>query len=216
MSSLLILNPNSSIAVTEAIAQVATACLPLGSYAVQQLDAGPAVIEDESAAAQAAELVCERLYEQRSAFAAFVVACHGDPGVTEAGRLTEKEVCGIGAASFRAAAAHKGDFGVITLGDRLVAAKWRQLANCGLNDRCAAVEPTNTGVLDYLAGDPPTLAPYLAAGRRAVGRGADVLVLGCAGMAPAARAMRRELCVPVIEPVEAGIREAVSALARAA
>lgn len=213
MSSLLILNPNSSRAVTEAIAGVAAACLPPGSYAVHQIDAGPSVIEDEPAASQAAELVSEYLQAQRSSFEAFVVACHGDPGVTEARRHTGRNVCGIGAASFRAAAAHGGHFGVITLGGGLVDSKWRQLARCGLSDRCVSVEPTNTGVLEYLTGDQPALAPYLEAGRRAIGRGADVLVLGCAGMAPAARAVRRALRVPVIEPVEAGIREAVSAAA---
>lgn len=216
MSSVLILNPNSSTAVTEAIAGIALACLPPGSYAVEQIDAGPSVIEDESAALQAAELVCECLRAQRLSFDAFVVACHGDPGVAEARRVTGRKVCGIGAASFRAAAAHGGHFGVITLGDRLVDSKWRQLARCGLSDRCVAVEPTNTGVLDYLTGDPPPLVPYLEAGRRAIARGADVLVLGCAGMAPAARAVRRELRLPVIEPVQAGIREAASAAARAA
>ena len=212
MTRLLILNPNSSPAVTEAIAQVAAASLAPGSFAVEQIDAGPAVIEDEQTALRAAELVCARLRSRRSQYDSFVVACHGDPGVQEAARITEKRICGIGAASFRAAAARGGHFGVITLGPQLVERKRRQVAGCGLASHCVAIEPTHTGVLDYVTAR-PALTPYLDAGRRAIERGACVLVLGCAGMAPAARALERELGVAVVEPVEAGVREAVSASA---
>jgi allantoin racemase len=142
--------------------------------------------------------------------------CHGDPGVDEAQRAITKLVYGIGAASFRAAAARGGRFGVITLGRGLVDAKWRQLIRCGLEGRCAAVEPTNTGVLHGVGTGSPDPAPYLDAGRRAISRGASVLVLGCAGMAPTAQTVQRELGVPVIEPVAAGIREAVRSRSDAA
>jgi allantoin racemase len=211
VTRLLIVNPNSSRPVTEAIAAVAEASLAPGSFAVEQIDAGPAVIEDEETARRASELVCERLRARRSQYDSFLVACHGDPGVEEAARITEKRVCGIGAASFRAAAARGGDFGVITLGPDLVARKRRQVARCGLAFQCVAIEPTHTGVLDYVTAQRPTLTPYLDAGRRAIERGASVLVLGCAGMAPAAKALERELGVAVVEPVEAGVLEAAPA-----
>ena len=215
MTPVLILNPNSSLPVTEAIARVAAVLLPAGSFAVDQIDAGPAAIEDEKTSLLAAELVCEELHSRRLQYDSFVVACHGDPGVSEAARITGKTVCGIGAASFRAAAA-RGDFGVITLGPQLVERKWRQVADSGLASHCVAVEPTHTGVLEYVTAQRPTLTPYLDAGRRAIERGASVLVLGCAGMAPAARALERELGVAVVEPVEAGIREAAPSAMRVA
>jgi allantoin racemase len=206
---LLIVNPNSSVAVTDAIASVAASLLAAGTYAVEQIDEGPTVIEDETAARQAAALVCERLWDRYESFHDCIVACHGDPGVDEAARMTGKPVRGIGGASLRAAAARGARFGVITLGGQLVESKWRQLVRWGLADRCAAVEPTNTGVLHALSDGAPDLAPYLAAGRRAIERGASSLVLGCAGMTPTAQALERELGVPVIEPVEAAIREAL-------
>jgi allantoin racemase len=211
VTRLLILNPNSSLPVTEAITQVASASLAPGTFAVEQIDEGPAVIEDEAAALRAAALVCARLRSRRSQYDSFVVACHGDPGVEQAARITQKGVCGIGAASFRAAATRGEGFGVITLGRQLVERKRRQVARCGLASHCVAIEPTHTGVLDCVTAERPALTPYLDAGRRAIERGASVLVLGCAGMAPAARALERELGVAVVEPVEAGIREAVPA-----
>jgi allantoin racemase len=208
---LLILNPNSSPQVTTAIAEAALACLDPSGYEVQQIDEGPPVIEDEAAALLAADLVSERLRAQRASFDAFVVACHGDPGVTAAQQETGKPVTGIGAASFRAAAARGEYFGVITLGPELVEHKWRQVARCGLEARCAAIEPTHTGVLHGVGAQASDLTPYLEAGRRAIGLGADVLVLGCAGMVRVAEAVERELGVPVVEPVAAGIREAAVA-----
>jgi allantoin racemase len=211
MSGVLILNPNSSWSVTRAIEGIAAACLSSGSYAVEQIDDGPPVIEDEADGRRAAELVCERLDAGHYPYDAFVVACHGDPGVAEATRMTGKPVCGIGAASFRAAAALGGRFGVITLGRQLVVSKWRQVARSGLDERCVSVEPTETGVLHVVGSEVPDLTPYVAAARRAIGQGATALVLGCAGMAPTAAAIEREVGVPVIEPVGAGIREAARA-----
>lgn len=100
---------------------------------------------------------------------------------------------------------------MITLGSELVARKRRQVARCGLACQCVAIEPTHTGVLDCVTAQRPTLTPYLDAGRRAIERGAKVLVLGCARMAPAARALERELGIAVVEPVEAGNGEAAPA-----
>lgn len=212
--AVLILNPNSSSKVTAAIADAAKACHESGTYEVQQIDEAPTVIEDDGAVKLAAELVRERVRAQRGAFDAFVVACHADPGVRAAQQETGKPVSGIGAASFRAAVAHGGRFGVITLGPELVPRKWRQLEGCGLGSRCVAIEPSHSGVLDGVSTEAPDLTPYLEAGRSAIARGANVLVLGCAGMVRIATAIERELGVPVVEPVAAGIREATAAVRR--
>ncbi len=208
--AVLILNPNSSPEVTAAIADAAMACHDSGAYEVQQIDEGPIVIEDDAAVKLAAKLVCDRVRALRGAFDAFVVACHADPGVRAAQQETGKPVSGIAAASFRTAAARGGRFGVITLGPELVQRKWRQVEGCGLRSRCVAIEPSHRGVLHSVSTEAPDLTPYLEAGRKAIASGADVLVLGCAGMAGVATAVECELGVPVVEPVAAGIREATA------
>lgn len=208
--TLLILNPNSSPQVTAAIALAAQACADVGRYEVQTIEEGPLVIEDEAAVLLAAGLVFERVRAQSAAFDAFVIACHGDPGVSTAQTQIDKPVVGIGAASFREAAARGERFGVITLGPELVERKWQQVAQSGLRGRCAAIEPTHTGVLHGVSAQAPDLTPYLEAGSRAIGHGADVLILACAGMSLLADAVARELGVLVVEPVAAGIREAVA------
>lgn len=92
--------------------------------------------------------------------------------------------------------------------------KWRQVERCGLRSRCVAIEPSHSGVLYGVSTEAPDLTPYLEAGRTAIARGADVLVLGCAGMVHVATVVERELGVPVIEPVSAGIREATAGVSR--
>lgn len=199
-ATVLVLNPNSSAAVTEAVAAATDALtVPGVRFAVEQLDDGPPVIESDADLAAATRLVPERLRARSATIAAAVVACHGDPGVTES-RTTGVPVLGIGETSFLAACALAGRFGLITLGPGIVARKRHQIDRCGLTSRCAAVEPTGTGVLHGTTGSPDT-APYLTAAERAIAAGAGALVLGCAGMVTLRDALQADLPVPVIEPV---------------
>lgn len=204
-SRILILNPNSSWAVTDAIRQAISELGETGNCTVEQIDEGPPAIEGLQDEVLAAPLVMGRIAAAEGDYDAFVVACHGDPGV-----LASREVCpkkpvvGIGEASVLAACALGARFGLITLGGGLVEKKWRQLKEYGIAERCAAVEPTGTGVLHGVE-QGVDFEVYVEAGRRAVVRGADVLVLGCAGMIRAARTVEERLGVPVVEPVSAAV-----------
>ncbi len=112
------------------------------------------------------------------------------------------------------ACAYAGVFGLITLGSGLVEAKRRQVERAGLSARCVAIEPTGTGVLDGV-GAAIDLEPYLRAGRAALERGAEALVLGCAGMVNVCDGLSEALNVPVIEPVASTCLVAASTLASA-
>jgi allantoin racemase len=201
----LVINPNRSTAVTEAIrdALAASAWDPW-TFRVEQIDEGPETIEGYRDEAVAAPLVVDRVTRRQAEFEAFVIACHGDPGLLAAREACPKPVVGIGEASMLAACGLGHRFGLITLRRSLVAKKWRQLREYGLVERCAAVEPTETGVL-HGTDNPGDVGPYVSAGARALEQGAEVLVLGCAGMALARRAVEDELGVRVVEPVAAAL-----------
>jgi allantoin racemase len=199
-SRVLVLNPNSSEVVTETIRDAVAGAEGTGvTFEVRQLDDGPLVIESEADHEFVAPLVRDFLSERAAVYDVMVVACHGDPAVAELRRQSGM-VLGIGEVSMFAAAALGGRFGILSLGQALVARKWRQVRNAGLEQRCAAVEATGTGVLDGVAQD-VDLAPYLSAGRRAIDAGAGALVLGCAGMVQLRDALATALQVPVVEPV---------------
>lgn len=197
----LVLNPNSSIAVTTAIR---TALDPYETervrFTVEQIDAAPHAIATPEDHRVVTPLVVRALRREADGYDAVVVACHGDPGVHESRGHTHTPVLGIGEASFHAAAAVTDRFAVLTLSDALVDRKWGQIRAAGLERSCAAVVPTNTTV-DHGTGPDPDLTSYEAAGRQAIRTGAHALILGCAGMSPLTARLAHALHVPVIDPV---------------
>ncbi|MEV5487271.1 aspartate/glutamate racemase family protein [Streptomyces bobili] len=78
-----------------------------------------------------------------------------------------------------------------------------ELAGVGRN--CAAVGGTGLGVLD-LGDTDRTQAAFLAAAERARDAGAEVLVLGCAGMTGLQRAVGEKLGLPVVDGVAAAVK----------
>ncbi|WP_323179855.1 aspartate/glutamate racemase family protein [Streptomyces bobili] len=80
-----------------------------------------------------------------------------------------------------------------------------ELAGVGRN--CAAVVGTGLGVLD-LGDTDRTQAAFLAAAERARDAGAEVLVLGCAGMTGLQRALGEKLGLPVVDGVAAAVKPA--------
>jgi allantoin racemase len=211
MTRILVINPNSSRSVTEAIAEVAgDAMPPRFDVDVRQIDAGPPTIEGDLDEARAAPLVIDAVWACRDDFDAFVIACHGDPGLHACREAVGKTVVGIGEASMLAACAVGNRFGIITLSRRIVGKKWRQVQLAGVTERCAAIIPAGVGVLHASKGSAPD--PYIAAGREALSQGADVLILGCAGMTGVRLAVAESLHVTVIDPVIAGAHLAAASL----
>lgn len=198
----LVLNPNSSGAVTDVIRNATEELgLPGVRFTVDQLDEAPPVLETEKDDLEVTPLVIDYVSRRRHEFDAFIIACHGDPGLA-ASRKLSPHVFGIGETSLLVACAYAERFGLLTLGSGLVDVKRRQVERAGLGARCAAIEPTETGVLHGVRPE-VDLEPYLRAGRAALNRGAEALVLGCAGMVNVCQALFEALHVPIIEPVVA-------------
>jgi len=199
---IVVLNPNSSPAVSAAIERACSAApMPPGSWRVDQLDAAPAAIESDEDVAAAGRLVAQYAAAHRPE--TLVVACHSDPGLDDAREvLGPGAALGIGETSMLVAAARAARFGVVSLTDGAVERKWAMLARLRVSERCAAVVATGTRVLDGVD-DGHDEAPYVRAAEQARAAGAGAVVLGCAGMADVARSVQRAVGVPVVEPVAA-------------
>jgi allantoin racemase len=210
--SVLVINPNSSPSVTEAIGCAAASIrLPGVEFVTKQLDSGPAVIESDEEHQQAAEALVESIVALAMGHNCVIIACHGDPGLVKARQAVSVPVLGIGETSMLAAAAATRSFGVLTLGPDVVPRKWRQLRATGIQNRCIAVEPTETGVLHAMNKN-VDLTPYVMAARSAIAKGADVLVLGCAGMVSVHERLTEVVDTPVVEPVLAACLTAAGLL----
>ena len=93
--------------------------------------------------------------------------------------------------------------GIVAILDRSIPRHRRAVGAMGLNDRLAGDRALGLGVGD-LADAPRTLARMVEVGRALKERdGADVLVMGCAGMAGYRAELAAAVGLPVVEPVQA-------------
>lgn len=134
-----------------------------------------------------------------------VIACFGDPGLDAAREVAAGPVIGIAEAGMRAATYLGRTFGVVTTLARS-AGRTRELAHrYGIAAYCCGVRATDIPVLE-LETDPDARSRILTECRTAIEvDGAEVIVLGCAGMADLCADLSRELGIPVIDGVAAAV-----------
>lgn len=216
MTRVLVINPNSSASVTAAIdAAVAPLRLAGGpEIATHTLAEGPPSVSSQRDA-DGVVMPLVRLVE-RDPSDAFVLACFSDPGlyaVREA--ASGRPVMGIAEWGLLRALSLGDRFGIIALSRASLGRQRRMVGAMGLTARYAASRPVGASAAET-TGD--AISERLAeAGRTLVERdGADVLVLGCAGMAAHRDALAAMLGVPVVEPVQQATLAALGAVLLAA
>ncbi len=209
-----LLNPNTTEAMTDAMATVARAVLPPDvGVAPFTAPRGPEAIEGYEEQAVAAATVCEMM-RLHPGFDAYLIACFGDPGLYPARELTRAPVVGIGQAAYHAACVLGRRFAVLTTLARGIGTIEDRLIAYGLLDRCAAIRPTGVPVLGHGSGG-EGLSRLCHEARRAVEEnGADTIVLACGSMAGEAEAVAEAAAVPVVDGMVVGALQAYS-LARA-
>ncbi|CAJ58873.1 MULTISPECIES: aspartate/glutamate racemase family protein [Frankia] len=150
----------------------------------------------------------------RSGVDGAMVACSGDPGITEARTLVDIPVVGPWEATLHLASSYAYRFGVVTVEDRAWAETCHSLiARNGLLDRCVGVERIETpsakaftegfGNPDFVVEDIRRQAGKL------VDRGAGAIVIGSAGlstMAAAAGLHSIDGGIPVFETLSVGLK----------
>ena len=207
---IVVINPNSTQAVTDGIA---ASLERAGGPAIEcvTLAEGPPGIESDADVAAVVQPLCD-LVRARPDAAAFVNACFSDPGLAELRGVTSRPVFGIGESAYRSALDLGQCFGVISILPASVARHARYIAELGLAEHCAGDRALGLGVVE-LADRERTFARLLAVGRDLRDHdGAEVLILGCAGMAGHRRALEDALELPVVEPCQAAVTRAIGRL----
>ncbi len=143
---------------------------------------------------------------------AFVIACYSDPGLHVCREATPRPVFGIAECGVLTALARAGRFGVIAIGQRSIARHMRYLRQMALTERLAGERPLEMTVAETASGE-RTLTRMIEVGRELREKdGAEVLVMGCAGMARHRRPLERALGIPVIDPTQAAVTMALGAV----
>ena len=213
---LVVINPNTTAAMTARIGEAAQAAASAGTHvrAVNPPD-GPVSIEGYYDEAFSVPGLLREIRRHDTAGKAagtqppqaYVLACFDDTGLDAARCATAAPVIGIGEAAFHLASLVSGKFSVITTLSRSIGAIEHNLIRYGLAARCARVRASEVAVLDLEAPGSPAQARIDAEIAAALREDrAEAIVLGCAGMAHFAAELSTRHGVPVIDGVAAAVK----------
>ena len=211
--SLIVINPNSSETVTQGID---AAVEPLRRFGVPirclTLAEGPPGIESQLQADLTIAPMLDLAAAQTDA-AGYVIACFGDPGLHALRDQTALPVLGIQEAAVMTALTLGQRFGVIAILPGSIPRHLRAFGSMGVLDRLAGDRALGLGVGD-LADPGKSLAAMIATGKRLRDAdGADVLIMGCAGMAQYRATLEAETRLAVVEPCQAAAATALGRIA---
>ncbi|MBJ7328905.1 MAG: aspartate/glutamate racemase family protein [Solirubrobacteraceae bacterium] len=206
---LLVINPNTTQAMTDAIGESARAAARPGTEIEAISPAwGPASIEGHVEEALAAAATLDTIAKVGDEYDGIAIACYGDPGLYAARELSPVPVVGIAESSMLMATMVAHSFSVVTVIDKIVPMLEDVVARYGLTDRCASVRGTPLAVLE-IEEDPERAArEVVAAARAAIAEdGAEAICLGCAGMGVLECTVREELDgIPVLDGVATAVK----------
>lgn len=218
--SILVINPNSSKSMTEALYPIIEPVISSSSVSVQYFTGPPKCppsINDQETAELSAEVCLPILLPELTEHDGFLVACYSEhPLVHLLRQYTSKPVIGIFEASVTHALLLRGSagWGIVTTGKT-----WEDLLSVGVGNFVGeegggfeGVESTGLNADQLHHADPTEVKKRIGdAAVRLVGRG-DVraICLGCAGMAGMDRAITEALAplgktVNIIDGVKAGV-----------
>jgi allantoin racemase len=213
---IIVINPNSTQRVTDAIDAALEPWRMRGGPDIEcvTLAEGPPGIETQAHVEQVVLPIC-RLVRARENAAAFVIACFSDPGLHAAREATEKPVLGIAECGLLTALTLGERFGIIAILKSSLPRHLRYVRQLGPAGRFAGEAPLGLGVLE-LADEARTMERMVEVGARLRDdAGADVLVLGCAGMAQYRGALEHTLRIPVVDPTQAAVTMAIGRVRQA-
>ena len=210
---ILVINPNSNEDVTHGIKAAVEPMAVAGGLEIEcvTLREGPIGIETQ-ADVESVALPLRSLISSDQQSDAFVIACYSDPGLHVCREAASKPVFGINECAVLTALAQGDRFGVLAIKEASVRRHMRYLRQLGLLERFAGERPLNMSVAETASGI-DTLERMITVGQELQQQdGADVIIMGCAGMARHRKALEAELGVPVVDPCQAAVTMAVGAV----
>src|SRR5215470_12625893 len=211
---IIVINPNSSATVTRAIdAAVEPLRSPSGpAIECLTLPEGPPGIETQRHVDEVVTPLCRLVEQQDNRASAFVIACFSDPGLHAVREATSKPAFGIAESGLLTALTLGSAIGIISILAAAIPRHWRYVRALGIESRVVGDIAIGLGVAQ-LSDEGETKRRMTEAGRRLIDdHGADVIVMGCAGMARQRAGLEASLGVPVVDPTPAAVGAAITAV----
>lgn len=209
--TILVVNPNTSQEMTQAIDRIGQAAAGSSAHVVTlRSQRGPYTVEGALDAALATAGMLEAVAAYEGPFDAVVVACFSDPGVEALRLLVQVPVVGIGAASFTQAGFISQRFAIVTPSVGTPARYAVVAASMGLSKYFLGTYATPLSVADFESDDPAVLETLVRQAQQAVKDGADCLLFGCAGIADLIQDIEARVGVTCLASVAAGVTQAIA------
>ncbi|MDX8349103.1 aspartate/glutamate racemase family protein [Cognatiyoonia sp. IB215446] len=211
--TLIVINPNSSETVTAGIDQAVDPLRRFGTpIRCLTLAEGPPGIESQLQADLTIDPML-RLAAAQTDASGYVIACFGDPGLHALRDQTALPVLGIQESAVMTALTLGQRFGVIAILPQSIPRHLRAFGAMGVLDRLAGDRVLGLGVGD-LADPARSRAAMIATAKTLRDQdGADVLIMGCAGMGQYRGVLEEETGLPVVEPTQAAVSMALGHIA---
>ena len=207
MTRLLLINPNTTQSITDLVLKHAKRFAAKGTTLRAISGAfGPRYIASRIGYAIAGHAAVDALANDRGARDAVVLACFGDPGLAALKEVSKVPVVGMAEASILQACAIGRRFSIVTGGERWKPMLEEFVAAQGMSSRLASVRTVAPTGAD-IARNPKEAMTLLAGGCSACARedGADVVILGGAGLAGLAAKLQGTVDVPLLDGVACAI-----------
>ena len=204
---ILIANVNTTEAITEAIAEQARTVASPGTEIVGLTPwFGAESVEGNFESYLAAIAVMDRVLAYEGPYDAVIQAGYGEHGREGLQELLNVPVVDITDAAASTAMYLGHAYSVVTTLDRTVPLIEDRLKLSGLYDRCASVRASGLAVLELEADPQRAVEAIVEQAERAVRDDkAEVICLGCGGMAGLDEQIRQRTGVPVVDGVSAAV-----------
>ncbi|WP_108662489.1 aspartate/glutamate racemase family protein [Acuticoccus kandeliae] len=204
-----VINPNTTITMTEKIGAAARAVAAPGTEIIAvSPQMGPVSIEghyDEAFAAIG--VIDEVLKGEAEGCDGYVIACFGDPGLGAAREIAKGPVVGIAEAAMHTASLIGGGFSIVSMLGRSRPLMEHLVTAYGMRHQCRSIRMTDLPVLELEEEGSNAQAIVVEECRRAIEEdGADCVLLGCGGMSDLMAHISKEIGAPAIDGVSAGVK----------
>jgi allantoin racemase len=205
---IIVVNVNTSQTMTSVIGEAARRYASPGTQiAALQPYFGAEAVDCSFESYLSAVAVMDRVVAYDEPYDAVVLAGFGEHGRDGIAELIEQPVVEICEASAHLAMMIGREYSVVTTLQRSVPAIEDRLRLAGLQDRCASVRASGMSTLEVDRDPAAAILAVVDQARQAVKTDhAEVICLGCAGLAGLEEAITAELGVPVIDGVGAAVR----------
>jgi allantoin racemase len=212
---LLLLNPNTSAAVTERLAASARAAAAAGTQIVPlTAPRGVPFIASRAEAQIAGAVALEMLAEHHGRYDAAIIAAFADPGLLGARELFDVPIVGLAEAAMLTACMLGRRFSIVTFTTAM--GPWfRECVDVhGLGGRCASIRMLDEPFASLASVQVEREEELVALANRAVNEDeADVVILAGAPLAGLAARVRHRIPVPLVEQTIAAVRQAETLVA---